>query len=150
MTESDKPFTVSDRRHFTPEGHARADDAPAAEPDRLEAAPAAPQAERPPAENGVGRPGERRRPAAAAGPIEFGQFLVSLASQAGMLLSAAGQPEAEGAGEALDGARSIISILEMLEDKTRGRRTPDEDRLLEGILFELRMGYVERRRAVTP
>ena len=38
----------------------------------------------------------------------------------------------------------------MLEDKTRGRRTPDEDRLLEGLLFELRMAYVQKKRVRVP
>ena len=49
--------------------------------------------------------------------------------------------------EALDGARSIISILEMLRDKTDGRRTKQEDEVIEGLLFELRMAYVETSRA---
>jgi hypothetical protein len=32
----------------------------------------------------------------------------------------------------------------MLREKTEGRRTPDEDQVLEGILYELRMGYVKK------
>ena len=46
----------------------------------------------------------------------------------------------------LDGARSLISILEMLRDKTEGRRTAEEEKVLEGLLFELRMAYVEKTR----
>ena len=38
----------------------------------------------------------------------------------------------------------------MLEDKTAGRRTREEDRLLEELLFELRMAYVQKRRAGAP
>jgi hypothetical protein len=48
------------------------------------------------------------------------------------------------------GAREIIGILEMLKDKTEGRRTPDEDALLSELLFELRMAYVGRTRAGKP
>jgi hypothetical protein len=51
------------------------------------------------------------------------------------------------AGQALESARSIISILEMLKGKTEGRRTSQEDALLDGLLFELRMRYVEKTRA---
>jgi hypothetical protein len=42
----------------------------------------------------------------------------------------------------------MIAILEMLRDKTEGRRTPDEDAVLDGLLYELRMGYVAVARAV--
>jgi hypothetical protein len=35
----------------------------------------------------------------------------------------------------------------VLREKTEGRRTPDEDRILEGILYELRMAYVAGTRA---
>jgi hypothetical protein len=44
----------------------------------------------------------------------------------------------------LEDARALISILEMLKDKTEGRRTPDEDRILDGVLYELRLGYLAR------
>jgi hypothetical protein len=81
-----------------------------------------------------------------AGPADFGQFLLSLGAQAGMLMSGQGMPEGADAGEALAGARSIISILEMLKEKTEGRRTSQEDEILEGLLFELRMAYVEKSR----
>src|SRR6185436_9217013 len=83
----------------------------------------------------------QERPTAAPGAeVDFASFLMSLAAQAGALL------EAEGAHE-LEGARQIISILEMLGAKTEGRRTPEEDRILERLLYELRMAYVERARA---
>ena len=36
----------------------------------------------------------------------------------------------------------MIGVLEMLKDKTEGRRTPQEDQLLDGLLYELRMAYV--------
>ena len=48
--------------------------------------------------------------------------------------------------EALAEARSLIGILEMLRDKTEGRRTPREEEVLEGLLYELRMAYVARAR----
>jgi hypothetical protein len=43
-----------------------------------------------------------------------------------------------------------VAILEMLRDKTEGRRTAQEDALLADLLFQLRMAYVERTRAGQP
>jgi len=136
MSESEKSFTVSDRRHFTAEGRPREDGEPPAEP----------------ATPGVAPPprAETRAEAGAARPADFGEFLLSLGAQAGMLLSGRGLPEGTPPAEALEGARALISILEMLRDKSEGRRTPAEDEILDGLLFELRMAYVERKRAVAP
>jgi hypothetical protein len=40
-------------------------------------------------------------------------------------------------------AKQMIDILGMLKDKTRGNLNSNEDRMIEGILFDLRMKYVE-------
>jgi hypothetical protein len=133
MTEEPKSFTVKDRRHFTSDGRAR-------EPG--EDAPSEPAAPPPPRAGEAGKPkGSARRP---EGPVDFGQFVLSLGAQASLLLS--GPPEGEGAGDALAEARTMIDVLEMLKDKTEGRRTPGEDQVLEGLLYELRMAYVARAR----
>ena len=130
MSENDKSFNVSDRRHFTPDGRPREDAAGDAtsEPSRTNPPPA---------------PG----PGASTGPpVDFSHFLLGLAAQAGMLLSPQESAPGDQPGEALEGARSIISILEMLEDKTEGRRTPSESALLDDLLFQLRMAYVDKTR----
>ena len=131
MSESDKSFTVSDRRHFMPDGRPR--DEPAGE-----AAGALPRAEAPPAAGPTAPP---------EAPADFSQFLLGLAAQAGMLLSAEKQAEGLSPEESLAAARSIISILSMLKDKTEGRRTPAEEALLAELLFQLRMAYVGKTRA---
>jgi len=136
--DEEKPFTVRDRRKFTAEGerrehegqpaenespHTPAPDAPAARP---EVAPAPPRAGAGPAETGV----------------DFAGFLVSLASQAGMLLST---PEGD-SRENLQGAQHLIEVIEMLEQKTRGNLTGEEEQVLRQLLYELRMAFVERSR----
>jgi hypothetical protein len=133
MSQSEKSFTVSDRRHFTPEGRPRDD---ASEP------------------QGEGQAAEARARAAAPGPgpdsdgpADFSHFLLGLAAQAGQLLAGQELPEGTTPEQALSGARSIIAILEMLKDKSEGRRTAEEDALVAELLFELRMAYVERTRA---
>lgn len=76
--------------------------------------------------------------------MDFIGLLVSLATQAGYLMS----PEpGSGAVPDLPGARAIIGLLEILKEKTEGRRTPEEDRVLQGLLYELRMAFVARNRA---
>jgi hypothetical protein len=42
----------------------------------------------------------------------------------------------------LDQARFAIDLLAMLQDKTRGNRTPDESAVMEEMLSTVRMGYV--------
>jgi hypothetical protein len=161
MSETEKPFTVSDRRHFTADGRPReetepeASDAPPGEtaspPPRESATPppresaTPPPREQPPAE--LREPPPRGEGDAGVDPADFSQFLLSLGAQASILLTGQGLPEGADPEEALDGARSIISILEMLRDKTDGRRTKQEDEVIEGLLFELRMAYVEKSRA---
>lgn len=133
MSDENKGFTVKDRRLFTPEGEPRG-------------AEAEPEKERPPAPAQAAPAPSPAPPREAAGEagrgdqVSFASFLMSLAAQAGALLESEAAPE-------LEGARQIISILEMLAEKTEGRRTPDEDRILERLLYELRMAYVERVRA---
>jgi hypothetical protein len=131
MSQTEKSFTVSDRRHFTPDGRPR---------DDAEERPG-PEAPTPPATPGPSPPHSPGTPA------EFSQFLLTLAAQAGMLLSGEGLPEGAPPGDALEGARSVISILDMLKEKTEGRRTSAEETLLDQLLFQLRMAYVERTRA---
>jgi hypothetical protein len=73
---------------------------------------------------------------------------MGLAAEAGRLM--AGGEGGEAPSETLTGARQIVGILEMLKDKTEGRRTADEDALLAELLFQLRMAYIERTRAGKP
>ncbi len=40
-------------------------------------------------------------------------------------------------------ARQNIELLELMRDKTQGNRTAEEEKLLEQLLFETRMKYVE-------
>ena len=46
------------------------------------------------------------------------------------------------------GARQSIDMLQVLEDKTKGNLSPEESRLLESALFELRMAFLEVTQAL--
>jgi hypothetical protein len=130
MSQSEKPFTVSDRRHFTPEGRPRGDK------------DAAGPTETP----GVEAPSEASPPPAPGGPADFSHFVVGLAAQAGTLMSGEGLPEGVDSREALEGARSLIAIVEMLKEKTTGNLSGPEAALLDDLLFQLRMAYIENTR----
>ena len=135
MSEDKKPFTVKDRRHFTADGETR-------EPAAEAAASPAPPAERPAAPRSEPPPRAQPGPEAGSRPtLDFAGLLISLGTQASLLLGMGGDEE-PGLAPDYQGAQAIISLLEVLREKTEGRRTPDEDRILEGILYELRMAYL--------
>jgi hypothetical protein len=153
MSEDKKEFKVNDRRHFTAEGEVRdaADErapaqapAPAAAPDpRPPAPPAPPVPEADPSAGGPEMDGE----ADPGGlPADLIGLFVSLAAQASYLLSDAPAEEGGPPGPDLAGARAVITLLEVLKVKTEGNRTPEEDGVLQRILYELRMAYVARSR----
>ncbi len=97
-------------------------------------------------------PGEGRRearPERATGelaPLAFGTLVLSLSSSALVELGVAPPPgESSTAAPNLPAAQQTIEILEMLREKTRGNLTPDEERLLESVLHDLRLRFVEAR-----
>ena len=80
-------------------------------------------------------------------PINFLSFVYSLATSALMYL---GEPVGEGAaGQTpnLAQAQEIIDILTMLESKTKGNLTADEETLLQEALYTLRIKFVEQAKA---
>ncbi len=44
----------------------------------------------------------------------------------------------------LESVRQTISLLTMIQQKTKGNLTSDEDDMLERLLHELRMGYITK------
>jgi hypothetical protein len=77
-------------------------------------------------------------------PVEFTTFILSLSHSALMHLGEAPDPETGGLHRNLLLARQTIDLIALLEEKTKGNLTGDEERLLGQILFDLRMRYVEQ------
>jgi len=73
-------------------------------------------------------------------PMSFDIFVLSLNASALLHLGDAQQP---GTAD-LPLARQTIDILAMLEEKTRGNLSGEEERLLHQILFDLRMRYARK------
>jgi hypothetical protein len=116
-------FTVNDRRIFADDkGTARVEEAP---PTEAAAKPAAP-------------PG--------VPTVDFHTFVLSLGSSALMHLGELERPGAGAPKRDLPMAKHTIDILEMLQEKTRGNLTPDEGKLLESLLYDLRLRFVEARK----
>ncbi len=121
--EPDRGFTVIDRRAG---GGAEAQTpSPAASPPpRVE--PLEPDAQLPP-------------------PVDFTGFVLSLATSALYHMGFVGDPEHDQPTPEPDLplARQTIDTLEMLQHKTRGNLDAEEDHLLEGVLYELHLRFVE-------
>ena len=80
-------------------------------------------------------------------PLSFIQFVLSLASSAAIHFGDLADPQSgEPAEPNLDGASQMIDILALLEEKTRGNLTLDERQVLEQVLYELRLRFVEAQR----
>lgn len=76
--------------------------------------------------------------------LTFTAFVLSLASSAAIHFGDLPDPvSGERAEPNLDGASQMIEILSLLEQKTRGNLTLEERQLLEQVLYELRMRFVD-------
>jgi hypothetical protein len=73
-------------------------------------------------------------------PVDFNILVLSLNASALIHLGESGDPR-ESANIDLPLARNAIDMLCMLEIKTRGNLTGEEERLLDQVLFDLRMRY---------
>jgi hypothetical protein len=85
---------------------------------------------------------EGEPPAQDLPTLDFSTFVLGLIGTAYVHLGDA--PEAEGdTARDLLMARQDIDLLGLLQEKTKGNLTGDEERLLEQALCDLRMRYVE-------
>jgi hypothetical protein len=125
MSEDKGGFTVADKRHFESDGTPRS-----SEPS----------------------PADARSASGDAPVATLSALFLSLAAQASLFLREASpapdEPEKDDGLPPPDpeAARQVIAILEMLEEKTEGRRTAEESQLLGDALYQLRMAYLARTR----
>ena len=81
----------------------------------------------------------------AEGPqIDFVTFVMSLASSAFVHMGDAPHPETGETREQLVFAKQTIDILGMLEAKTKGNLSAEEEKFLENLLADLRIRYVQK------
>jgi hypothetical protein len=83
--------------------------------------------------------------------VSFIAFIFSLASNAAVHFGDLPDPLTNEKREAdLEAAAQLIDILAMLEEKTRGNLTAEERQLMDQVLFELRMRFVEAKKSQSP
>ena len=76
--------------------------------------------------------------------LSFAAFVLSLAHTAAVHFGDIPDPVTGDTGRSnLPAAQQMIDILALLEEKTRGNLTAEERQLLEQILYELRLRYVD-------
>jgi hypothetical protein len=75
-------------------------------------------------------------------PIDFTTFVLSLSSNAAFHLGLVPHPKSDHTCRNLPMARQTIDILGVLQAKTAGNLTGDEERLLGEIIYNLRMEYL--------
>jgi hypothetical protein len=134
--DKDEPsgFKVVDRRSFDADGAHRdvsqeAEEKPAAPPDAAPASPDEAEAEIPYDSD--------------EGPTDFETLVSYLSTTAMFQLGLLPGPGGERIPVDLVNARRTIDLLEVLQEKTRGNLTPSEAKLLEDVLYELRLTFVE-------
>ena len=74
--------------------------------------------------------------------VTFTTFVLSLASSGLVQLGEVPDPETGATQENLLMAEHTIDVLTMLRDKTKACLDAEESKLLDGLLYELRMKYV--------
>lgn len=88
---------------------------------------------------------ERRARQAPMPPASFALLVQSLVSQALVALGDAENPLTGQRQADLEMARFHIDMLGVLEEKTKGNLTRQEENLLRGWLFDLRLRFVNKR-----
>jgi len=129
MAEQEQGFVVRDRR-----ASGGSEAPPVSAPDLKQAAPS---------------PAQQAAPAQAdpahehhALPVTFASFVISLGSSSLMLMGEQLDPRQEALPVNLPQAKEIIDLLSLLEEKTKGNLTAEEQTVLRDMLYALRMKYV--------
>jgi hypothetical protein len=169
MSEEQTTFKVTDRRLFNPDGTPReltpeekqeaassatsgatviaSTDAQATVTSQARPeAPAQPRAQRQQAQSSAaGKDSvaeEDVEPADARDPASFVNFIMSIASNAASSLGMMEHPVTHEREVDLELAKHWIDVLGMLQKKTRGNLTSQEQQMVEGLLSDLRMQFV--------
>ena len=79
----------------------------------------------------------------ALGPIDFSTHVLSLASSAMVALGKMPSPSGETIATDLQAAKYLIDVLGVLEIKTKGNLDESESKLLQSLLYDLRVAYVD-------
>ncbi|MGE5843680.1 MAG: DUF1844 domain-containing protein [Syntrophaceae bacterium] len=136
--EDEKGFVIKDRRRFDESGDVR----PETPREEAAAKPQEPKPEPKAAEPRTDEPKQQAQAESTFPELNFATFVFSLGTSAMYHFGDFPDPVTKKAERNLEAAKQTIDILGILKDKTKGNLSDDEDRLLESLLYELRMRYV--------
>jgi hypothetical protein len=129
-----KSFKVEDRRRFSPDTGEPREAANDRKDSSERSGQKAPRQE----------PQEKEREDNQALPeINFSTFVISLSTQALMHLGEIPDPLSGKVESDIPVAKQMIDIIGVLREKTRGNLDQGEEKLIEDILYDLRLRYVE-------
>jgi Domain of unknown function (DUF1844) len=129
--EKSSGFTVTDRRSFDAVGEPKPETQQTAKAGP-QGAPAAKLASAAPPQPEVTR---------ALPPADFATLVLSLGSSVVMYLGES--PDGRKVERNLPMAKHAIDLLTVLEEKTKGNLSAEEEHILGSLLFDLRLRYVE-------
>jgi hypothetical protein len=137
MDEQKKTYSFVDKRgENKPEEPAKKDDKLNSEPQKIEETPA-----------------PEKKPEAQYSQqninIDLSTLVMSFATSAIVAMGKAPDPHSGQVFQDFAIAQQNIDIVALLQEKTKGNRTREEDNLFEGVLYELRMLFVEARKGGT-
>lgn len=78
--------------------------------------------------------------------IDFSTLIMSFASAAMISIGNVPDPATGQINKNLPLAQQNISIIALLKEKTKGNLSKEEEALVDGILYELRLSYVEAKK----
>jgi hypothetical protein len=136
--EDEKGFVIKDRRRFDDSGEVK----PEAPREEAAAKPKEPTPEAKTAEPRTDEPKQQEQEEAPFPELNFSTFVFSLGTSAMFHFGDFPDPATKKAERNLEAAKQTIDILGILKDKTKGNLNDEEGRLLESLLYELRMRYV--------
>lgn len=137
--EEKKDFVVKDRRIFAEENLDE-------EEKNEKEAPAAEEKKEAETKEADKKPdAEAQEPPLQFPEINFATFIASLNASALLQLGAIEDPTTGTKNKNLPMAKQTIDILSMMQEKTAGNLTQEEENLLKNILYDLRLMYVKEK-----
>lgn len=140
MSEEKKDFVVKDRRIFTEDNQ---DSKKSDDKESQEEKPQKEESQESVSEKPASAGDQKEEPQLPE--INFPTFIFSLNSSALVQLGLLEDPALDRKTKNLPLAKQTIDILGMLEEKTRGNLTSEEENMLKNILYDLRMLYVREK-----
>jgi hypothetical protein len=130
--QEEQGFRITDKRGFKEDGEVRT-------PESTEKSEEKPAGEQTSADKNASAQDQPPRP-----PVTFTSYVVGYYTQSMVFLGAVPNPYTNKKEEDLEAARQLIDILSMMEEKTKGNLTTEEQKLLEDVLYDLRMTFMAK------